>query len=144
MTETSSKSRTQDLSETVRNWVMVVLSGTFLVLYGLALLGRLRPLADVSMVARLEPIIFVFIGYFFGQHNELTLKRELSRQTQKADAALHSREQMLRAREGLEAKLEGTRAALGTVETYLRKADPSLNDSGLRQSIAAVRSVLDA
>src|SRR5947208_13509937 len=75
-------------SEILKNWIMVVLTLVFITLYGAALTGLLKPLADEKMVLRLEPIIFVIIGYYFGrlpgQQNEKTLKDEIGRQTQKA------------------------------------------------------------
>jgi len=47
------------------------------------------------MIARIEPIIFVIVGYYFGrlpsQQNEKALKEEISRQTQRADAAQHAK-----------------------------------------------------
>jgi len=55
------------LAETFKEWVMIVLTFAFVILYGLALVGKLRPLADISIVSRLEPIIFVIIGYYFGR-----------------------------------------------------------------------------
>ncbi len=95
---------------------MVLLTLTFVVLYGLALLGRLRPLADVSMVSRLEPIIFLTIGYYFGrvpgQQIEQTLKDELDRQTQRANAAQQARETALQLNETLEEKVKNARTAL--------------------------------
>jgi hypothetical protein len=104
------------LSEAIKNWVMVFLTLGFVVLYGLALLGKLRPLADASMVSRLEPIIFVIIGYYFGrlpgQQNEQTLKEEIGRQTQRADAAQHAKETALQSRETLEEKIKNARTAL--------------------------------
>lgn len=49
------------------------------------------------MIARIEPIIFVTVGYYFGhlpsQHNAKTLKEEISRQTQRANGAQHAKEQ---------------------------------------------------
>jgi hypothetical protein len=102
--------------EAIKNWLMVLLTTGFVVLYGLALLGRLRPLADVSMVSRLEPIIFVIIGYYFGrlpgQQNEQTLREEIGRQTQRADAAQHAKESALQTREALDEKVKNARTAL--------------------------------
>src|SRR5205085_576978 len=86
-----------ETANALRNWVMTVLTAVFVLLYGAALLGWLKPLPDERALARLEPILFVIIGYYFGrlpaQQNEQTLKGELSRQTQKADAAQHAKEQ---------------------------------------------------
>ncbi len=97
---------------------MTALTLIFVLLYGAALLGWIRPLADERTVARLEPIIFVIIGYYFGrlpaQQTEQTLKSEISRQSQKADAAQHAKEQAQQTREALEEKLKNVRAALTT------------------------------
>src|SRR5438876_12042305 len=97
-------------ADTLKNWIMVVLTLVFVLLYGAALVGWLKPLADEKMVLRLEPIIFVIIGYYFGrlpaQQTERTLKDEIGRQTQKADAAQHAKEQAQQSRESLEEKLK--------------------------------------
>jgi len=53
--------------DALKNWIMVVLTLIFISLYGAALIGWLKPLADDRMVMRLEPIIFVIIGYYFGR-----------------------------------------------------------------------------
>jgi len=106
----------QNMTETLKSWVIVVLTLIFVVLYAAALLGWLKPLPDAAMVTRLEPIIFVIIGYYFGrlpaQQNEKTLKGEINRQTQKADAAQHSKEQAQQEREALEEKVKNAKAAL--------------------------------
>jgi hypothetical protein len=103
-------------TDVLKNWVMVFLTLGFVALYGLALIGKLKPLADVSIVARIEPIIFVIIGYYFGrlpaQQNENSLKHELGRQTQRADAAQHAKEQALQNREALEERTKNLRATL--------------------------------
>src|SRR6266852_2753768 len=103
-------------AETLKNWIMVVLTLVFISMYGAALVGWLKPLADEKMVLRLEPIIFVIIGYYFGrlpaQQNEKTLKDEISRQTQTADAAQHAKEQAQQSREAVEEKLKNVSAAL--------------------------------
>ncbi len=102
--------------EGLRNWMMVALSLIFVFLYGAALFGFLKPLADMTMITRLEPIIFVIIGYYFGrlpaQQNEKTLKEEISRQTQKADAAQYTKEKVLQEREVLEEKVKNAKVAL--------------------------------
>jgi len=106
------------LIEALREWVMVLLTLAFVVLYGLALVGKLKPLTDLSMVSRLEPIIFVLIGYYFGrvpgQQNEQSLKKEIGRQTQRADAAQQARETALQSREALDEKVKNARTALAS------------------------------
>src|SRR5436309_3805112 len=103
-------------SEILKNWIMVVLTLVFVALYGAALVGWLKPLADDKMVMRREPIIFVIIGYYFGrlpgQQNEKTLKQEIGRQTQRADAAQSVKEQALQSNEALEEKIKNVKATL--------------------------------
>ena len=137
------------LFEAIKNWLMVLLTTGFVVLYGLALLGKLRPLADVSMVSRLEPIIFVIIGYYFGrlpgQQNEQTLKEEIGRQTQRADAAQHARETALQTREALDEKVKNARTALAAdTGTFAREAVGSDGLSKDRGSVAAAFNILSS
>src|SRR5881394_1447863 len=105
-------------SETLKNWIMVVLTLVFISLYGAALLGWLKPLADEKMVLRLEPIIFVIIGYYFGrlpgQQNEKTLKQEVDRQTQRSDAAQSAKEQALQSNEAMEEKIKNVKVTLSS------------------------------
>jgi len=145
------------MANALRSWVMVALTLLFLLLYGAALVGWLKPLADDKMVARLEPIIFVIIGYYFGrlpsQQNESTLKDEISRQTQRADAAHHAKEQVQQAREALEEKMKNVRAALasgapansikGFPEHQIR-ADGSVKEEMLRQAVAGALNILNS
>jgi hypothetical protein len=92
----------QRLAETLRTWGMVFMTLVFIVLYGLALIGKFKPLVDISVVSRLEPIIFVLLGYYFGRlpchQNEGMLKNEIDRQTKRADAAYQARETALQSR----------------------------------------------
>ena len=136
---------------------MVVLTLIFVSLYGAALIGWLKPLADEKMVLRLEPIIFVIIGYYFGrlpaQQNEKTLKDEIGRQTQKADAALHVKEQALQTREALEEKLKNVNAALTSTAPAtsaaafvdnLGKTNGPVTQEGLRYSVGAAVRILNS
>jgi hypothetical protein len=127
---------------------MVVLTLGVVVLYGLALIGRF-PLADSSMVSRLEPIIFVIIGYYFGrlptQQTENVLKGEIVRQTQKADAAQHAKEQALQSREAFEERLKNVNAALSTgTDLNVRSFNGTESSDGLslKQSIVAALNIL--
>lgn len=145
----------RDMADALKGWVMIVLTLLFVVLYGAALGGWLRPLADERMVTRLEPIIFVIIGYYFGrlpaQHNERTLKDEISRQTQKADAAQHAKENVQQSREALEEKVKNVRAALASsgapakgLAESLDKAGGSAKEDALRNSVAAALNILNS
>jgi len=147
----------QDLANALRGWVMVALTLIFVLLYGAALVGWLKPLTDEKAVIRLEPIIFVIIGYYFGrlpaQQTEHTLKGEISRQTQKADAAQHAKEQAQQASEALEEKLKNVRAALASsapgvapkdLAESLEKSSGPVKEEALRQSVAAAINILNS
>lgn len=112
--ENTSKER--EMSNDLKNWVMIALTFIFVLLYVAALAGILKPLEKTDMLTRLEPIIFVIIGYYFGrlpaQQNEKNLKSEITRQTQKADAAQHAKEKALQEREALEEKIKNAKTAL--------------------------------
>jgi hypothetical protein len=147
----------KEMTDALRGWMMVALTLIFVVLYATALTGWLKPLADEKMVTRLEPIIFVIIGYYFGrlpaQQNEKTLKDEINRQTQKADAAQHAKEQAQQTREALEEKVKNTRAALlttglGVSTRGLAEDSDKVGGGGmeevLRNSVAAAVSILNS
>jgi hypothetical protein len=141
----------------LRDWTMAVLMFVFILLYGAVLLGWLRPLPGEQMAARLEPIIFVFIGYYFSrfpsQQNERALKEEIIRQTQKADAAQHVKEQEQQAREMLEEKLKNVRATLtpfaaGESRKHLGEradgADGGAGGRAVRHSVEAALNILNS
>lgn len=103
------------LSEALKGWIMVFLTLIFVILYGLALLGKLKPLSDPSMVSRLEPIIFVIIGYYFGrlpaQENEQSLKEEVDRHAKKANATQQRLETAQKTGEVLQEKVNNALTA---------------------------------
>jgi hypothetical protein len=142
-------------SEILKNWIMVVLTLVFIALYGAALVGWLKPLTDDKMVLRLEPIIFVIIGYYFGrlpgQQNEKTLKHEIGRQTLRADAAQSAKEQALQSNEAMEEKMKNVKATLSTEAAVfvttsgshsLRSA--SVRDEELRPMVNAALRILNS
>jgi len=140
----------------LKNWIMVVLTLVFVVLYGAALIGWLKPLTDDKMVMRLEPIIFAIIGYYFGrlpgQQNERTLKQEINRQTQRADASQSAKEQALQSNEALEEKIKNVKVtlnseppALTTISgTELFRSGGIVNEDGLRHVVSAALRILDS
>ena len=142
--------------DTLKNWIMVVLTLIFISLYGAALIGWLKPLADEKMVMRLEPIIFVIIGYYFGrlpgQQNEHTLKQEINRQIQRADASQSAKEQALQSNEALEEKIKNVKAALGsehpasatTSGANLFAAGGRSHEEGTRHSVGAALRILNS
>jgi hypothetical protein len=145
------------MADVLKGWTMVVLTFVFVLLYGAALFGWLKPLSDVTMITRLEPIIFVIIGYYFGrlpaQQNEKTLKDEIGRQTQKADAAQHAKETAIQSREALEERIKNvsatlTSAAPATSATRfaedVHKTGGPIKEDGLRYSVGAALSILNS
>ena len=108
----------QRLAEILKTWGMVFMTLVFIVLYGLALIGKLKSMVDSSVVLRLEPIIFVLLGYYFGRfpchQNEGMLKHEIDRQTKRADAAHQARETALQSREALDEKLKNVQTVLAS------------------------------
>ena len=135
-------------SDTLKNWTMVVLTLVFISLYGAALTGLLKPLAEEKMVLRLEPIIFVIIGYYFGrlpgQQNEKNLQLEVGRQTQRADASQSAKEQALQSNEALEEKVKNVKATLAaeTSAFSTTSGSHSLRSANLREE--ELRPVVNA
>jgi hypothetical protein len=134
---------------------MVVLTLVFITLYGAALTGLLKPLTDEKMVLRLEPIIFVIIGYYFGrlpgQQNEKVLKQEINRQTQRADASQSAKEQALQTNEALEEKVKNVKATLNVETTAFITASGShslrsatVRDEDLRPTVNAALRILNS
>jgi hypothetical protein len=141
---TVSASQGQTAADALKGWVMVALTMAFVLLYGAALAGWLKPLPDEKMVTRLEPIIFVIVGYYFGrmpaQQNEKTLKGEIGRLTQKADAAQHAKEQAQQSREALEEKVNNVRAALTAIP--VASAAEAFDKAGGRNGADALRGAV--
>lgn len=141
----------RDAADALKGWAMLGLTALFVGLYVAALGGWLRPLADERMVTRLEPIIFVIIGYYFGRlparENEKTLKDEIVRQTLRADTASHAKEQAQQTREALEERVKNARAAL-TPAASARSPAEGAGAAGAadptRASIAAALNILDS
>jgi hypothetical protein len=137
----------------LKSWSMLC----FRIAYGFPLMDSVKPLSNVSMITRLELIIFVIIGYYFGRlpakQNEKTLKDEIGRQTQKAEAAQHAKETALQSREALEEKMKNVSAALTSAvpamsaakfaEDIHRTSGP-INEDGLRYSMGAALRILDS
>jgi hypothetical protein len=134
---------------------MVVLTLVFITLYGAALTGMLKPLTDEKMVLRLEPIIFVIVGYYFGrlpgQQNERNLKQEINRQAQRGDAAQSAKEQALQANEAMEEKLRNVKATLSAEVAAFATTSGShglrsatLRDEELRPMVNAALRIMNS
>lgn len=148
------KIQTQLTTDALKGWVMVALTLIFVFLYVGALLGLINPLKDVSIINRLEPIIFVIIGYYFGrlpaQANERTLKDEINRQSQKTDAARQIKEKAQQEREVLEEKIRNAKITLAPqIADSVSEKSRSVTGSSERQentnqAVEAALKILDS
>lgn len=144
----------QSITDALKGWMMVALTLIFVLLYVTALFGLIMPPKDVSMITRLEPIIFVIIGYYFGrlpaQANENTLKSEISRQSRKSDAAQQIKEKAQQEREVLEEKIRNAKVALapqitGLMSERARGAEDSVErQQNANQSVETAVKILDS
>jgi hypothetical protein len=153
-------------SETLRGWMLVILTAVFVALYTAALLGWIKPLPDNQVVVRLESIVAVIIGYYFGrvpgEKNEKTLKQQVEREARKAGEAEEDRKDAQRGeaaahvdRAALEQKVKSAKAALAAVgvpqgaqgrlaPNLGGEAEAPATDSAARHAAAAALRVLDA
>ena len=134
----------------LRSWIMVVLTLTLVLLYAAALIGWVKPLIDEKSALRLEPIIFVIIGYCFGrlpaQHHEQTLKEEISRYAQKVDAVQHAKEQALQALATLEEKVKNVAATVAPIAYRKRQEERAgkPEDEPINGSLVAALEILNS
>ena len=109
----------RNVGETLKDSLMIIVTLIFVLLYAAAFTGKFDPLKDNTMLLRLEPIIFILIGYYFARlparQNEQSLKDEIVRQTQKADAVQFAKEKAQIEREMLEEKIRNARTALKNI-----------------------------
>jgi hypothetical protein len=138
----------QDIARLLRNGAMGLL---ILVFMGLcAVFVRwFQPFIDDRIIMPLQLLIFVVIGYYFGRlpsyQNEQTLKNEIIRQTQRADAAQHAKEQAQQAREALEEKIKNLKTVLAPAVRASGDdlSAPGRNDS-MRSSVVTALSILSS
>lgn len=124
----------KNFTEILKDSMMVILTLIFVLLYAAAFTGKFDPLKDNTMLVKLEPITFILIGYYFGRmpsrQNEQSLKEEIARQTQKADAAQYAKEKAQQEREMLEEKIKNVRTVVKTDDqTKYSKAALGILDS---------------
>lgn len=109
----------KSLSEAVRNSLMIILTLIFVFLYAAAFSGKLDPLKDNSMLLRFEPILFLFMGYYFGRfparQGEKVMKDEIARQSQQIAAAQFAKERVQKDHESLDERIKNAKNALEAV-----------------------------
>jgi uncharacterized protein YlxW (UPF0749 family) len=134
----------KNIAGMLKKYLMVILTLIFVFLYAAAFYGKLDPLKDNALLLRFEPIIFLLIGYYFARlpvrQTEKTLKDEIARQMQKADAAQYAKEKAQQERETLEEKIKNAKTALMAV------AQRETNEAANAQSkaIRTVAGILDS
>jgi len=108
----------KSITAILKDSMMVILTFIFVLLYAGAFAEKFDPLKANVTLLRLEPIIFILIGYYFGRlpslQNEQCLKEEIARQTQRADAAQYAKEKAQQERETLEEKIKNARMVIKT------------------------------
>lgn len=132
------------VSEIIKDSLMVIITLIFVLLYAAAFTGKLDPLKDNTMMLRLDPLIFILIGFYFGRfpsrQNEISLKDEIARQTQKADVAQYAKEKVQIEREMLEEKIKNARTALKAIVS----ADTNQNRIAESQAFKTAVGILDS
>lgn len=92
------KAPTDAKKRSFNQWPFVVFALIFISFYASVSVGWLRPIADLSILSRLEPIIFVVIGFYFGRsssvENENALQQQKAVEIRKADQAIEERDRV--------------------------------------------------
>jgi septal ring factor EnvC (AmiA/AmiB activator) len=134
----------KNITVILNNSMMVILTLIFVLLYAAAFTGKFDPLKDNTILLRLEPITFILIGYYFGRmpsrQNEESLKEEIARQTQKADAAQYAKEKAQQECETLEEKIKNVKTTLKTIASVKTNA----NELSKNEYLQAVLNILDS
>ncbi len=111
--------REKSIAEILKDSIMVILTLIFVLLYAAAFAGKLDPLKDNTLLLQLEPIILILTAYYFARlasrQNEKFLKDEITRQTQKADAAQYAKEKVQQERETLEERIRNAKTTLKAI-----------------------------
>lgn len=144
-TPSTALSENKNITETIRNSLMVILMLIFVFLYAAAFYGKFDPLKDNTMLLRFEPLIFLLIGYYFARlparQSEKMLKDEITRQMQKADAVQYAKEKAQQERETLEEKIKNAKMAL---EAIVPAANADKSNLVQIKSLKAAIGILDS
>jgi hypothetical protein len=137
------------MPEDVKTWVIVVLTFVFIALYVGEFAGVVPAPKDLGAVARLEPIIFVIIGYYFGRlpsaQNEKNLKDQVKQKSDEADAVKKDRDDAVAQAAKAVQKLKDVDAALSPGSDEHKNATSQfLLGTTSEASGAAARSALGA
>jgi hypothetical protein len=142
--------------ETIKTLGILIIAIVFVSLYALIVTGMIRPIGDITVLSRIEPMVFVVVGYFLSRlqagHYEQTLKEELRRQTLRAESAQSEKERVEVEKEGIEERMRNVRTALVSTDGFETDDDHRLepfksehqNDLGTPHSGIRRRNILTA
>lgn len=120
----------RNLSRWLKDSFFVIPALVFIALYAAAFAGKLDPLKDNTMLIRLEPVIFILIGFYFGRtpsrQCEETLQEEIAHQRRIAEAAQFAKETLQEERSRFEEKIKNARTALETAENSDKQPDENV------------------
>jgi hypothetical protein len=141
---TENGGRTRNVAEMLKDWLLPLVMVVFIFLYAAAFALKFDPLRDNTFLLRLEPIILILIGFYFGRlpasQNERALKQEITRQFHTSEAANFAKVSAEIERETLEEKIKNARTVLRQcVSNDKNKSEQA--DLGL---IKAVDSILNS
>jgi hypothetical protein len=130
-----------------KDWIVVLLTAVFVLLYGLAFAGVLQPLDNDKLVGQVAPIISVIIGYYFGRLPADKTEQNLQQAQQERNEAVGERER-------LSTKIAGAKAALNAAAPTVppQALATTLGGTGsttppadaIRQAAVAALKVLEA
>lgn len=140
---TPNTQKAKSVAEILKDSLMVLLTLIFVLLYAAAFTGKLDPLKDNTLLIRLEPIILILTAYYFARlasrQNEKTLKDEIARLTQKADAAQYAKEKAQQERETLEERIRNAKTTLKAIPP-----PTTTDDQTKTESLKAAVRILDS
>lgn len=117
---------------TYKDWIVVLLTILFVVLYVLALTGVLQPPSNDKLVVQIAPIISVIIGYYFGrmpgEKNEQALQQQVT-------AAQGERRQAETDRSAAQVQRERVVTLIGAAKEALRTAVPGASPQQLAATL---------
>jgi hypothetical protein len=131
-----------------KNIVIIILTFIFIALYSATIFGFVKLPADDKLLGRLEPIIAVIIGYYFGrmpsEKNEKSLKQQVDKKTQEADDARKGETEAKTQSTEAQTKIKDARAALSSAAPAAEPSELAVTLSGAHASAAPEPAVRNA
>lgn len=123
-------------------WLSLIVALMFVSLYAAVSIGWLRPTSDISSLTRLEPILFLFVGYYFALSFSMADKRglreEVERQKLRADDEAAARQAAEQATNFLTEKIKNADCVLRQMESDA----PTGNKESVTNPLKVARRIL--